>query len=556
MREEGYKFEQLCTSIAVFSECMDDYPYVYDLQNDRYFISEKAVNRFAVPSCEFSDVVNTHSLFVHEQDIDVLQADLEEMILGVKDTHNLEYRWLDKEKKPVWINCRGKIIRDENHNPLYMVGCVNEIGQEAKADNLSGFLQCTALRTMCEDDSDRLKVSAVLRIGIDGFKNINETFGNKYGDRVLREVAKCISYCIGDRYKAFHVVSDEYLIADLTNKGNQEEMHELYREIRRAIDRNIEENNYEAIYTISGGIITLDDIENPNYSNVIKYSEFALAQAKNQGRNQAYIFDKEDFEKFLRKRKILVELRKSIANDYKGFNLVFQPIMTGGKDNVKLFAAESLIRFTTSEGEFLAPYEFVPILEESGLIVPVGKWIIDTALKMCKECQKYNPDFKISINLSYIQILKSAIQKEIFNAIAKYRLKPESVIVEMTESGYLEDSPLVKRVWNNFKKFGIVIAIDDFGTGYSNLSSISKLRPDIVKIDRAFTLKALTNHYENQLLANIIELVHSINLKICLEGVETIEELEKLNKMIPNYIQGYYYSKPCAREEFLDKFLV
>ena len=98
-----------------------------------------------------------------------------------------------------------------------MVGCVNEIGQEAKADNLSGFLQCTALRTMCEDDSDRLKVSAVLRIGIDGFKNINETFGNKYGDRVLREVAKCISYCIGDRYKAFHVVSDEYLIADLTN---------------------------------------------------------------------------------------------------------------------------------------------------------------------------------------------------------------------------------------------------------------------------------------------------------------------------------------------------
>ena len=556
MREGHYDFEQLCTSISVFSDCMDDYPYVMDLQNDRYFISEKAVKRFAVPTSEFSDVVNMHRLFVYEQDFDMLQMDLEEMIAGVKDHHNLEYRWVDKENKPVWINCRGRILKDKKGKPRFMVGCVNEIGLEARADNLSGFLQSTALTDMCVGDSDKLNVSAVLRIGVDGFKSVNETFGNKYGDKVLRDVAKSITNCIGERYKAYHVVSDEYLVVDTFAVSDEEEMHELYRKIRREIDHQIEINNYEAIYTISGGIVVTDDMENPTYSNVMKYSEFALAEAKNLGKNQAYIFDKNDYDVFLRRRKILVEMRKSIANNYEGFRLVFQPIMTGGENGGKLYAAETLVRFTTSEGEFLTPYEFIPILEESGLIIPVGRWIIDTAFKMCKECQKYNPDFKITINLSYVQILKSAIQKEVINAIAKYSLKPESIIMEMTESGYLEDSPRVKRVWNNFKKFGVLIAIDDFGTGYSNLSSISKLRPDVVKIDRAFTMKALSNSYENQLMANIIELVHSINLKICLEGVETSEELDKLNVMRPNYIQGYYYSKPCEPEEFMEKFII
>ena len=200
--------------------------------------------------------------------------------------------------------------------------------------------------------------------------------------------------------------------------------------------------------------------------------------------------------------------------------------------------------------------EFVPLLEESGLIIPVGKWILDRAVSMCKECQKYYPDFKVSINLSYVQILKSAILNDVFNSIAQYGVKPDSIIMEMTESGYLEDTMIVKRVWDSLKKFGVLIAIDDFGTGYSNLSSISRLTPDIVKIDRGFTVKALKHKYENQLMENIIELVHSIDLKICLEGVETNEELKELNRLNPNYIQGYYYSRPCKRQEFFDRFIL
>ena len=169
---------------------------------------------------------------------------------------------------------------------------------------------------------------------------------------------------------------------------------------------------------------------------------------------------------------------------------------------------------------------------------------------MCKKMQMVYPDFKVSINLSYVQILKSAILEDIFNILAKYGLKPESFVVEITESGYLENSLSVRRVWDSLKRIGVLIALDDFGTGYSNLSSISNFTPDYVKLDRGFTVKALNNSYENTLMKHIIDLVHSVELKIVVEGVETEDELHRLNNMEPDYIQGYFYSRPLPESDF------
>lgn len=556
MEKNDFSFEQFCRVISEFSSCMDDYPYVIDLKNDKYFISEKALQRFAIPDSRFSDVMNTHKKFVDARDYKVLVEDLEKLRTGRKKLHNLEYRWLDREKHPVWINCRGRVLTDSEGTPEFMIGCINEIGLEARADNTSGFLQSIAMRDYLSDFENLSNVGFILRIGVDGFKNINESFGNQYGDIVLRSVADCIRKCTNKNQVTYHIVADEFMILDVSGENKLDNIYELYRNIKRELEIEIEKNNFEAVYTISGGIISVKEMEHPKYADIMKYSEFALGEAKNRGRNQVYVFEQEDYDLFLRKRRILAELRKSVGNNFEGFDLVFQPIMTAGNDGAKLYAAESLLRFTTSTGEFISPMEFVPLLEESGLIIPVGKWILDRAVSMCKTCQEYYPDFKVSINLSYVQILKSAILNDVFNSIAQYGIRPNSIIMEMTESGYLEDTIIVKRVWDSLKKFGVLIAIDDFGTGYSNLSSISRLTPDIVKIDRGFTVKALKHKYENQLMENIIELVHSIDLKICLEGVETNEELEELNRLNPNYIQGYFYSRPCKRQEFLDKFIL
>lgn len=541
--------------IDQYSSCIDDYPYVMDLQHDIYYISKKAVERFHIPTSKFNNVLEVHRQFVHEDDFPHLIEDLKRMISGEKESHNLQYRWLDKDGYPIWIDCKGQVIRDENGKPRFMLGCVNEIGRMAKADNVSGLLQSTAMKQYLDQTYREEPNGFILRIGVDGFNDINEKFGMEYGNHVLRGVASCIIDSLQPGEEAYHVVADEYIILDC-NGSSEKEAHELYRNIRRKLDLFIEENNYEAVYTISGGILSTKEVEHPDYGEIMKLSQFALSQAKLEGKNQVYIFKQEDYELFLRKRNILRELRKSVADDFRGFDLYFQPIMTAGDaDDAKLFAAESLLRFKTSEGEFLSPIEFIPILEESCLIVPVGKWILDKAASMCKEVRNFYPDFKVSVNLSYVQILKSAILNEVFNVIARYALTPDSMIMEMTESGYLEDTPSVRRVWNSLKKFGVLIAIDDFGTGYSNIQSISKLTPDIVKLDRGFTVKALKNNFENQLMSHVIELVHSIDLKICVEGVETKEELTRLNDMDPNFIQGYFYSKPCPREAFLKMFV-
>ena len=274
--------------------------------------------------------------------------------------------------------------------------------------------------------------------------------------------------------------------------------------------------------------------------------------AKVRGKNQLYYYDEEDYSAFLRKRMLSIALREAVDNNFEGFELYYQPIMS--VNNEKLYAAETLLRFTLKSGERVSPGEFIPILEESGLIIPVGKWIIRGSMAVCKEFQQTLPDFRISINLSYIQLLKSPVFNEILESLDNTGLSPESLIVELTESGKLDNSLAIRNIWDKLKKLGVNLAIDDFGTGYSNLGNIGNLKPDIVKLDRSFTVKALQNDYEHRLMVHIIYMIHSIGLNLVVEGVETKDEQAKIAALDPDFIQGYYYSQPCSKEEFKKKF--
>lgn len=536
---------------AEFSSCMNDYLYVYDVQSDIYYISEQAAKRFAIPCNIFHDVLETHRQFVYIEDQQLLIDDLQQLISGTKNEHNLRYRWLGLDGSPIWINCRGHILADADGRPSLMIGCINEIGKKQNADNISGLLKETALEEQLTQFPD-LSNGFMLRIGIDDFKSINERLGVEYGDYVLREIASCIQNCLFTNQYVYRLASDEFMILDVSG-STVSDMKGLYHSIRSAVDRLVAQNQYEAIYTISGGIVACSDIVPFTYEEAMKLSEFSLSAAKLLGKNRVYIFQELDYTAFLRKRAIQRCLRKSVSNDFEGFELYFQPIISTLDET--LYSAETLLRFRTPEGEFLSPAEFIPILEESGLIIPVGKWVMRNAVRICKDCQKYFPAFKISINLSYVQLLKSPVFADIMEALNDYQLNPGSLIVELTESGHLENSTAVRNVWKKLKNAGVQIAIDDFGTGYSNLQNIGDLRPHIVKIDRNFTVKSLRNEYERQLMIHIIHMVHSIGLRLVVEGIETTEELSQIVSLDPDYIQGYYYSKPCPQKEFYQKFI-
>ena len=548
----GNLFELFCGMIEAFDPCMDDYLYVFDVQNDQYYISKKSMKRFALPSFQFTHVLDTHRKFVYEEDIEMLEADLEKVMSGEKLEHNLTYRWMSVDGEPIWINCRGRIIIGADGKPQFLVGCINEVGTKPIADNVSGLLESFAIKDAWNQQDNTMTNGFVLRIGIDNFKTINEKLGVEYGDFIIHEVANCILDCIHEGQMVFRVVADEFLIID-TAGGTAKDAKALYRKVRNGVDHLISRNNYKAFFTISGGVISGEALEQLDYNELLKYTQFALSEAKARGKNQVYYFQVEDYEKFLRRRKILVELRKAVSNDFEGFDVFFQPIITrGGKD---LYAAESLLRFWTSEKETVSPTEFIPILEESGLIIPVGKWVLHRALEMCVKCREKRPDFKVSVNLSYIQILKSNFFKDVTEALEQYKLRPDSLIIELTESGYVENSPAVRKLWEQLKDRGVLIAIDDFGTGYSNLQSIGNMMPDIIKLDRGFTVKALNNNYEHQLMDQIIQLIHSVDLKVCVEGVETMEELTEIERLSADCIQGYYYGKPCEKQAFYKDFV-
>lgn len=548
----GNLFELFCGMIEAFNPCMDDYLYVFDVQNDQYYISKKAMKRFALPSFQFTHVLDTHRKFVYEEDIEMLEADLEKVMSGEMLEHNLTYRWMSVDGEPIWINCRGRIIIGADGKPQFLVGCINEVGTKPIADNVSGLLESFTIKDAWNQQHNTMTNGFVLRIGIDNFKTINEKLGVEYGDFIIHEVANCILDCIHEGQMVFRVVTDEFLIID-TAGGTAKDAKALYRKVRSGVDHLIRRDNYKAFFTISGGVISGETLGQVDYNELLKYTQFALSEAKARGKNQVYYFQVEDYEKFLRRRKILVELRKAVSNDFEGFDVFFQPIITrGGKD---LYAAESLLRFWTSEKETVSPAEFIPILEESGLIIPVGKWVLHRALEMCVKCREKRPDFKVSVNLSYIQILKSNFFKDVTEALEQYKLRPDSLIIELTESGYVENSPVVRKLWEQLKDRGVLIAIDDFGTGYSNLQSIGNMMPDIIKLDRGFTVKALNNNYEHQLMNQIIRLIHSVDLKVCVEGVETMEELTEIERLSADCIQGYYYGKPCEKQAFYKDFV-
>ena len=556
LEEKGLLFDRFCAIVKEFSPCMNDYLYVYNLRDDIYYISEQAVPRFLLPDTLFSNVMTTLGKLVYPDDFEMLKDDIGQIIANKKDEHNLEYRWLGKDGSPIWINCKGRVLKDDNGNPYIMVGCINEIGNKQKADNISGLLVESALHDYMLQLLPTLTEAMFLRVGIDDFKVINERHGMEYGNYILREVAGAIQRCTGSDQHVYRIVSDEFMVLDLSGAG-YDEMNQLYHRIRSSVDSIVASEQYKALYTISGGLVSLKDVESAQsdynrYSDIMKASEFALTEAKLRGKNQMYYFRPDDYAAFLRKRYIRSCMRKSLSENFKGFDLYFQPIIMANGEF--LFAAEALLRFETPAGEKLTPAEFIPILEESGMIIPVGKWILRNALEMCKRCREFYPEFMVSINFSYIQLLKSPVYEDVMRALEETGMPASCLIVELTESGHLENTPAVQSVWQKLRSLGVNIALDDFGTGYSNLINIGHMRPNIVKIDRGFTVKALHNDYEYELLIHVIKMVHSIGLNLVVEGIESRMELMQITAMNPDYIQGYYYSKPCPKDEFIRKY--
>ena len=353
--------------------------------------------------------------------------------------------------------------------------------------------------------------------------------------------------------RIFRMPGDEcaiFMPYSMENDINQAKI--LYKRIRNRIDRAIEIRKYDIFFTISAGVAEFDT-EKDSFNELLKNAKFALHAAKLNGKNRCEIFVETEYTEYIEKLSVQDELRRCISEGFEGFELYFQPIYNTDDDS--LSGAEALIRWNSRKYGFIGPNTFIPLLEDSALIIPLGRWIINTAAKACNRWITSIPDFVMHINLSFVQIVKSNIVKDVLENIERYSAANNHYVFEITETIEMDQIPAVQNVFKEFVKNEFRFAIDDFGTGYSNYGYMRDRTFDIVKVDRSFVtdIDKLKDNY--LMVSFIIKMAHEMGLHVCIEGVETKEELSCVKKLGADYIQGYYYGKPVCLQDFEEQHL-
>ena len=288
-------------------------------------------------------------------------------------------------------------------------------------------------------------------------------------------------------------------------------------------------------------------------SELIKKSDIAMYDAKKNGKNGfCYYSDGED-ENSYKKLDIEKNMRLAVEAGCNEFEVYIQPIVDTLTE--QCIGGEALVRWNSSNLGFLMPGEFIPIAEHMGLIVNIGEYVLKSACLFCKKWSDRGKNLRINVNLSVIQLLANDIVEVIKTTVRDTGIEPGNLVLEVTESLAINDMTRMKRIIKDIKKLGVKIALDDFGTGYSSLNYIKSMDLDIIKVDRTFTKDIAEDEYAQAFVKLIAELSKTLEVQVCVEGVEYQEQLGKLKELNINMIQGFYYGKPMRVTEFEQRFL-
>lgn len=403
------------------------------------------------------------------------------------------------------------------------------------------------------------KKIAMLYMDFDHFKNINDTLGHSAGDEFLRYMAGRLRASVRDFDTVARLGGDEFLIMfleiDEGHEGHSVSFEDIVRhkteEILQKVAKPCVIQEMEFSVTASVGIaIFPQDGDDPHV--LLRNADTAMYRSKRKGRNTYEIFTPEMGDVVMKRVEIDNKLRHALEGG--DFYLKYQALMDSKTQTI--VGAEALIRWDDEELGEVSPEEFVPLAEESGLIVEIGDWVLDTALASLKKWREQtdHEDFYMAINLSSRQFRGKDIVKNISDALAKHGLPGSCLELEITERLLMKDVPHVVHLLNQFKDMGIRLSIDDFGTGYSSLSYLKRFPFDVLKIDKTFISGIGEDLDDSALCEAIIAMAHSLGLIIIGEGVETREQFEFLDQRGVETIQGYYISEPMIDEEFL-KFI-
>ncbi|MFK2826605.1 EAL domain-containing protein [Bacillus sp. B190/17] len=385
---------------------------------------------------------------------------------------------------------------------------------------------------------------AFLFLDLDRFKFINDTFGHATGNAILKAVTNRISCLLKEGEMLSRIGGDEFILL-LPNTG-REAAGDMAQTILKELEKPFVHEGNGFFITSSIGI-SMYPIDSENVEDVIKNADIAMYRAKEQGRNnhQFYTSDMND----LIQRRAVLEKGMRQALERNEFTLFYQPkvdINTG-----MIIGNEALIRWCHPKLGMISPAEFIPLAEETGLIVSIGEWVLRTACKQNQEWQKSGfPEMSISVNLSPRQFQQVNLVELVNEVLSDIGLDPQYLELEITESIAMYNEHYVIDKLHALKNLGVKIAIDDFGTGYSSLSYLKKFPIHILKIDQSFIKDIEAGSDDTKIITTIIAMAHNLKVKVIAEGVETDEQLQFLQQQKCDEIQGYLFSKPLSVEEY------
>jgi diguanylate cyclase (GGDEF)-like protein/PAS domain S-box-containing protein len=539
-------------------QATNDVIWDWDLSTDERWWNENLTRVFGYAPQEIGRTGAFWKARIHPDDRDRVVGLVEGLLRSGGDNWSGEYRFLRADGTCAHVLDRGHAVREPGGKAVRMIGAMTDITMRKEAeeklaylaqfDSLTGLPNRHLFRDRLMQAMARAKrtgtAMAVLFIDLDRFKLINDTLGHSAGDRLLKEATRRLQSCVRSSDTVGRFGGDEFgaIIADLAKPAHASL---VAQKIIDVLAQPFHLDGHESYVTASIGI-TLFPADGEEAGTLIMNADTAMYRAKEQGRNTYQYFTREMNERAMQRVKMETALRRAIER--REFLLHYQPKVKIGSGEICGF--EALLRWQNPEHGLVPPLEFVPVLEDTGLIVPVGEWVIGQVCAQIRHWQASGLRVPpVAVNLSARQFQLKGLEETVSRALRESGIDPALLHFELTESLLMKEPEVAARTLRGLKELGVMLSVDDFGTGYSSLSYLKRFPIDALKIDRAFIHDVTIDPDDAAITFAIIGLAHSLKLKVIAEGVETEDQLRFLRMHGCDEMQGFLFSRPVGADE-------
>ena len=538
----------------------------WDLETDQVFYSQRWKSMLGFSSADVGTSPREWLDRIHPDDRPPFRRHLDAHLTGATEHFEFEHRMRNSAGEYLWVLARGVAKKDETDKAYRMAGSQTDITARKKAehqlqhDALHDGLTGLANRVLFIDrlacalaDLQRRATPefAVLFFDLDRFKNINDSLGHTVGDKLLVGIARRLQHFLRPGDTVARLGGDEFAILIHRVEDASGAIHVADR-IQEVLSMNFSIDGHDVMVTASIGIAH----SSTGYTNpeeILRDSDIAMYRAKAEGKARYEVFDRDMHQSAVALLKLETELRRGV---HRGdFLMNYQPIVSLEKGGIVGF--EGLVRWQHPERGIVAPAQFIAIAEETGLIVPLGWWVLRESCRQTREWQAQfpsDPPLWISVNMSGKLFMKADMVDELLGILEETGLEPRSLRIEVTENVVMDHAELAVRNLMELRALGIQLSIDDFGTGYSSLSYLQRFHYDSLKIDRSFVSQLGRPGESRAIVETILNLANSLGIGVVAEGIETADQVDRLRRMQCSHGQGYWFSRPLtvpAAEELI-----